>query len=91
MSPRSLGDFAFKSPQPLLSAEPYVSTHHLEPSDHLVLLTSDGVTDVLPDDDMLDIGLRAIEQVGGTPTDPNSACCHTSRLWLHRLQRYVKL
>lgn len=61
---RSLGDFAFKSPQALISAEPYVNTHQLEPSDHLVLLTSDGVTDVVPDDDMLDIGLRAIEQVG---------------------------
>lgn len=61
---RSLGDFAYKSPQALLSAEPYVVSHQLEPSDHLVLLTSDGVTDVLPDDDMLGIGLTAIEQVG---------------------------
>lgn len=60
---RSLGDFAFKSPQALISAEPFVNTHTLDPTDRLVLLTSDGVTDVLPDDDMLDIGLHAIEQV----------------------------
>lgn len=60
---RSLGDFAFKSPQPLISAEPYVNSHALEPHDRLVLLTSDGVTDVIPDDDMLDIGLAAIDQV----------------------------
>lgn len=60
---RSLGDFAFKSPQPLISAEPFVNTHNLDPTDKLVLLTSDGVTDVLADDDMLDIGLMAIEQV----------------------------
>jgi hypothetical protein len=62
---RSLGDFAFKSPQALISAEPFVSTHNLDPSDRLVLLTSDGATDVLPDEDMLEVGLRAIEQVGG--------------------------
>lgn len=60
---RSLGDFAFKSPQALISAEPFVSTHNLDPTDRLVLLTSDGVTDVLPDDDMLGVGLAAIEQV----------------------------
>jgi serine/threonine protein phosphatase PrpC len=60
---RSLGDFAFKSPQPLISAQPFVNTHLLQPTDKLVLLTSDGVTDVLPDDDMLDIGLRAIAEV----------------------------
>jgi serine/threonine protein phosphatase PrpC len=60
---RSLGDFAFKSPQALISAEPFVNTHTLDPTDRLVLLTSDGVTDVLPDDDMLDIGVRAVEQV----------------------------
>lgn len=60
---RSLGDFAFKSPQPLISAQPFVNTHLLQPTDKLVLLTCDGVTDVLPDDDMLDIGLSAIAQV----------------------------
>jgi serine/threonine protein phosphatase PrpC len=60
---RSLGDFAWKHPQPLLSAEPYVATHALAPQDKLVLLTSDGVSDVLPDSDLLGIGLRAIEEV----------------------------
>jgi serine/threonine protein phosphatase PrpC len=60
---RSLGDFAFKHPQALLSAEPHVMQQELAPSDKLVVLTSDGVTDVLPDDDMLGVAMRALEQV----------------------------
>jgi hypothetical protein len=60
---RSLGDFAFKHPQALLSAEPHVTQQQLAPSDKLVVLTSDGVTDVLPDDDMLGVAMRALEQV----------------------------
>jgi serine/threonine protein phosphatase PrpC len=71
MVTRSLGDFAFKSPQALISAEPFVNTHTLDPTDRLVLLTSDGVTDVLPDDDMLDIGLRAIEQARSRTNNGN--------------------
>eukprot|EP00775_Hariotina_reticulata_P008355 gene8355-8539_t len=62
MVTRSLGDFAFKHPQPLISAEPAVCSQLLQPCDKLVVLTSDGVTDVLPDDDMLEIGCRALEQ-----------------------------
>jgi hypothetical protein len=60
---RSLGDFAFKHPQALLSAEPHVTQQELAPSDKLVVLTSDGVTDMLPDDDMLGVAMRALEQV----------------------------
>lgn len=59
----SLGDFAFKHPQALISADPHVEQAELTPSDKLVVLASDGVTDVLPDDDMLEAALRAIEQV----------------------------
>uniref|UniRef100_A0A383W5L0 PPM-type phosphatase domain-containing protein n=1 Tax=Tetradesmus obliquus TaxID=3088 RepID=A0A383W5L0_TETOB len=62
MVTRSLGDFAFKHPQALLSAEPHVTQQELAPSDRLVVLTSDGVTDVLPDDDMLGVAMRALEQ-----------------------------
>jgi serine/threonine protein phosphatase PrpC len=61
---RSLGDFAFKHPEPLISAEPAVCSQLLTPRDKLVVLTSDGVTDVCPDDDMLEIGFRAVEEVG---------------------------
>lgn len=63
---RALGDFAFKHPQALISADPHVAAHQLTPADRLVVLTSDGVTDVLPDDDLLDIAIAAIEQVGGS-------------------------
>ncbi|KAF8069639.1 protein phosphatase 2C 8 [Scenedesmus sp. PABB004] len=60
MVTRSLGDFSFKHPQPLISAEPHVAATELRPADELVLLASDGATDVLPDDDMLGTALDAI-------------------------------
>lgn len=60
---RSLGDFHFKSPVPLLTSEPHVMQQQLSPADKLVLLTSDGVTDVLPDDDVLELALRAVDRV----------------------------
>jgi serine/threonine protein phosphatase PrpC len=62
MFTRSLGDFAFKSPAPLLTSEPHVTQQQLSPADRLVLLTSDGVTDVLPDDDVLELALRAVDK-----------------------------
>jgi hypothetical protein len=40
-----------------------VTQQELAPSDKLVVLTSDGVTGVLPDDDMLGVAMRALEQV----------------------------
>lgn len=61
---RSLGDFHFKTPVPLLTSEPHVTQHQLTPADRLVLLTSDGVTDVLPDDDVIELAFRAVEKVG---------------------------
>lgn len=75
---RSLGDFAFKHPQALLSAEPHVTQQELAPSDRLVVLTSDGVTDVLPDDDMLGVAMRALEQVRAQRLGgwwPGCGCC----------------
>ncbi|KAF6260470.1 phosphatase 2C-like domain-containing protein [Scenedesmus sp. NREL 46B-D3] len=62
MVTRSLGDFAFKHPQALLSAEPHVAQQELAPSDKLVVLASDGVSDVLPDDDLLGVAMTALEQ-----------------------------
>eukprot|EP00882_Tetradesmus_deserticola_P016861 GHRQ01018036.1.p1 GENE.GHRQ01018036.1~~GHRQ01018036.1.p1 ORF type:complete len:194 (+),score=94.20 GHRQ01018036.1:138-719(+) len=72
MVTRSLGDFAFKHPQALLSAEPHVTQQELAPSDSLLLLASDGVTDVMPDDDVLGAALRALQQTQNR-TDSGSA------------------
>jgi serine/threonine protein phosphatase PrpC len=60
---RSLGDFNFKQPRPLLLCEPHVVHQQLLPSDSLLLLASDGVTDSLADDDAMCIAMRALEQV----------------------------
>lgn len=72
---RSLGDFAFKHPQALISADPYVAAQQLTPADRLVVMTSDGVTDVLPDDDMLEVAIRAIEQVNKGAGAARTCCC----------------
>jgi hypothetical protein len=61
---RSLGDFNFKQPRPLLLCEPHVVHQQLAPSDSLLLLASDGVTDSLGDNDVMCIAMRALEQVG---------------------------
>lgn len=63
--PRALGDFAFKHPQALLSPEPAVRSVVLTPSDVLLLMATDGVTDVMGDDDALGFALEAMEKVGG--------------------------
>jgi hypothetical protein len=63
---RSLGDFSFKQPRPLLLCEPHVVHQQLAPSDSLLLLASDGVTDSLGDDDVMCIAMRALEQVSST-------------------------
>jgi len=62
MVTRSLGDFAFKHPEALLSVEPHVATQALTPDDRLVLLATDGVTDVLSDGAVLELALTALEQ-----------------------------
>lgn len=74
---RSLGDFAFKHPQALISADPYVAAQQLTPADRLVVMTSDGVTDVLHDDDMLGVAIRAIEQVGTVICNGDGCWCTT--------------
>jgi serine/threonine protein phosphatase PrpC len=58
-----LGDFAFKHPEALLSVEPHVATQALTPDDRLVLLATDGVTDVLSDEAVFELALTALEQV----------------------------
>ena len=66
---RSLGDFNFKQPRPLLLCEPHVVHQELTPSDSLLLLASDGVTDALWDDDVIDVAMRALEQARNRTSD----------------------
>ncbi|KIY99425.1 hypothetical protein MNEG_8535 [Monoraphidium neglectum] len=72
MVTRSLGDFAFKHPHPILSPEPALRSVALTPSDSLLLVATDGVTDVLPDDDALAIAVDAVER-GRQVTDDGAA------------------
>uniref|UniRef100_A0A383W3M2 protein-serine/threonine phosphatase n=1 Tax=Tetradesmus obliquus TaxID=3088 RepID=A0A383W3M2_TETOB len=69
MFTRSLGDFAFKQPAPLLCCEPHVAHQTLLPGDSLLLLASDGVSDWLPDDDAMAVALRALEQARNRTDD----------------------
>jgi serine/threonine protein phosphatase PrpC len=62
--PSALGDFAFKHPHPLLSPEPAVRSVALTPADSLLLMATDGVTDVVSDDDALGLALDAVTRVG---------------------------
>jgi len=59
----ALGDFAFKHPHPLISPEPAVRSVSLTPADALLLMATDGVTDVLGDDDALGIAMDALTRV----------------------------
>jgi serine/threonine protein phosphatase PrpC len=64
---RSLGDFEFA---PLVVAEPHVLSFRLAPDDRCLLLASDGLWDVLSDDEAIEIALR----VGtGAAADPAAA------------------
>ncbi|KAI8463388.1 MAG: phosphatase 2C-like domain-containing protein, partial [Monoraphidium minutum] len=58
----ALGDYAFKQPDLLISPEPALTSVALTPADSLLLVATDGVTDVLPDDDALAIALVALER-----------------------------
>eukprot|EP00775_Hariotina_reticulata_P008794 gene8794-8973_t len=62
MMTRSLGDFSFKWPQPLVIAKPHLMAEELRSDDQLVLLVSDGVTDVLTDCAMVEVALAALNQ-----------------------------
>ncbi len=51
---RSFGDLPLKEPYPLVSASPDLSTYGLVPKkDRLVLLASDGIFDVMSDEQAL--------------------------------------
>eukprot|EP00882_Tetradesmus_deserticola_P001580 GHRQ01001704.1.p1 GENE.GHRQ01001704.1~~GHRQ01001704.1.p1 ORF type:complete len:376 (+),score=135.52 GHRQ01001704.1:163-1290(+) len=69
MFTRSLGDFNFKQPRPLLLCEPHVVQQQLSPLDSFVLLASDGVTDALADDDVMAVAMRALERARNHTSD----------------------
>jgi hypothetical protein len=56
---RSLGDAQFKEPLPLVSCDPDVSVTLLRPGDTLLILASDGVWDVLSDQDAAEVAVAA--------------------------------
>lgn len=60
---RSLGDFSLKHPAPILSPEPALASVTLTPADRLLLVATDGVTDVVGDDDALGAALDALDKV----------------------------
>lgn len=64
MSCRGFGDFGFKGVGgDLVIPTPYVAELDLTPDDGLLLLTSDGITDVLRDDDIMEVAMNAISKV----------------------------
>ncbi len=64
---RALGDFAFKSPQPLLLSQPDVITQHLTTEDTLLMMLSDGVTDVMSDEDVMTAATLGVAKVSRVP------------------------
>ncbi|KAI8464907.1 MAG: phosphatase 2C-like domain-containing protein [Monoraphidium minutum] len=62
MVTRSLGDYAFKHPAAVISPEPALASVVLTPADSLLLVATDGVTDVLQYDDAVAIALLALQQ-----------------------------
>ena len=56
---RSLGDAQFKEPLPLVSSDPDVSVTLLMPGDTMLILASDGVWDVLSDQDAAEVAVAA--------------------------------
>ena len=56
---RSLGDAQFKEPLPLVSSDPDVSVTLLRPGDTMLILASDGVWDVLSDQDAAEVAVAA--------------------------------
>jgi serine/threonine protein phosphatase PrpC len=65
----SFGDFKLKGyvgahPAGLLTAEPHVVSRTLTPGDAMLLLASDGVTDVLCDARMVELALDAVHSSG---------------------------
>jgi len=55
---RAFGDLDYKSPKPLVTAEPYVFVDTLTPEDTHIIIASDGVWDTVPDQKAVDCVLK---------------------------------
>ena len=58
---RALGDHALKSDDGGVSCEPHTVVHRVGPSDRFVVMASDGIWDVMSDDDVQDLVLSNAE------------------------------
>ena len=66
---RSLGDAQFKEPLPLVSSDPDVSVTLLQPGDTMLILASDGVWDVLSDQDAAEVAVAAALKAAAAATE----------------------
>ncbi|CAG9467250.1 unnamed protein product [Pedinophyceae sp. YPF-701] len=57
---RSLGDVEFKQPTKLVTEEPDVSRLRLTPNDNMVIAASDGLWDVMSDQDAVELATRTV-------------------------------
>merc|ERR1712217_234816 len=55
---RSLGDLYFKQPAALALAEPEVTIYSLSEKDHFLVLATDGIFDVLSNQEVVDLALK---------------------------------
>lgn len=64
MSCRGFGDYGFKGVGgDLVIPTPHVNELELSADDELLLLVSDGITDVMRDDSMMEVAINAISKV----------------------------
>ena len=59
---RSLGDMEFKRPKPLVSADPDVSRIRLGQTDTVMVMGSDGLWDVVSDQEAVNLATKAIRE-----------------------------
>ncbi|KAK9804299.1 hypothetical protein WJX72_005528 [[Myrmecia] bisecta] len=65
---RSLGDSAWKKPRQTVISDPDVGRIELIPADRAVILASDGIFDVLEDQEVVDIVEHSLAEIGGGPS-----------------------
>lgn len=66
---RAFGDVELKEPEPLVVVQPDMKVHTLTPEDWAVVLCSDGVFNVLSDQDVADAAWDAVVRRPGGPVD----------------------
>jgi len=58
---RSLGDRPLKIPDPLVSGQPEIKMLRISPNDYCIVLVCDGVTDVMTDQEIVDVACDYLE------------------------------